>query len=85
LTGGIVAPVVGGLADPFMAAYSHSLGVVVSQLTHLGRAPRMHSPRWGLVAPTSRAAAPFYGRLFEIAPACAKSSPSVRSAVMPSR
>ena len=40
LTGGIVAPVGGGLADSFMAAYSHFAWVVASYPTHLRRAPR---------------------------------------------
>ena len=45
LTGGIVAPVGDGLADSFMAAYSHSLGVVVSYPTHLWRASRIRDLR----------------------------------------
>ena len=74
LTGGIVRPVGGASPTHSWPLTAISLGVVASYPTHLWRAPRMRGPRCGwlrvkLVAPTSQAAALFYGRLFEIAPA----------------
>src|SRR5258708_18346178 len=74
LTGGIVGPVGGASPTHSWPLTAISLGVVASYPTHLWRAPRMRGPRCGwlrvkLVAPTSQAAALFYGRLFEIAPA----------------
>ena len=76
LTGGIVAPVgapprlIHGRLQPFRSALSRHTRHICGVL----RAPRMRGPRCGwlrvkLVAPTPQAAALFYGRLFEIAPA----------------
>ena len=76
LTGGIVAPVGGASPTHSWPLTAISLGVVASfrHICGVLRAPRMRGPRCGwlrvkLVAPTSQAAALFYGRLFEIAPA----------------
>src|SRR2546430_10181795 len=63
----------GALAASFRAAYSHFARSCLRICGGL-RARRMRGPRCGwlrvkLLAPTSQAAALFYGRLFEIAPA----------------
>jgi hypothetical protein len=47
LTGGIVAPVEGGLADSSWPLTAISLGIVASYATHLRRARRMRGPRCG--------------------------------------
>src|SRR3979409_825305 len=65
-----------GRLQPFRSALSRH----TRQICGVLRAPRMRGPRFGwlrvkLVAPTSQAAALFYKRLFEIAPAV---KPSLR-------
>ena len=72
LSGQLEAPrrLIHGRLQPFRSALSRHTRHICGVL----RAPRMRGPRCGwlrvkLVAPTSQAAALFYGRLFEIAPA----------------
>src|SRR5580693_4260059 len=71
LSGQLEAPrrLIHGRLQPFRSALSRHTRHICGVL----RAPRMRGPRCGwlrakLVAPTSQAAALFYGRLFEITP-----------------